>query len=66
MERASAWGEAKAKEKVDISKVNAEARERASTGAEARLREKDNDVQRAAAEARRGQVRHPMLQGMWQ
>ena len=26
VERASAWGEAKAKEKVDIAKVNAEAR----------------------------------------
>ena len=47
VERARAWAEAKAKYKAEISRVNAEAGERAMTEAEARVREKANAVQRA-------------------
>ena len=49
MERASVWDEAKAKEKADIARVNAEAMERARAKVEARVRGKNNAVQRAAA-----------------
>ena len=40
MERAREWVEAKAKEKVEIVRVNAEARERAREEAKAKVREK--------------------------
>ena len=42
------WDEAKAKERAEISRISAEAREKAE--AEARVRGKYNAVQRAAAE----------------
>ena len=44
MERAREWAESKAKKNVEITRVNAEARERAREEAKARLREKNNAV----------------------
>ena len=52
VERARAWIEYKATDNAEISRVNAEARERPSAESKATVRKKNNDVQRAAAEAR--------------
>ena len=46
MERARAWEESRTKEKADIVRINAEARERLRAEAEARVREKTNAVQK--------------------
>ena len=51
VERSRAWAEAKAKEKAEIARVNTEARDRAREEAKARVWEKNDAVQRAAAEA---------------
>ena len=51
VERARAWVKANAEDKVDITRVNAESRERARTEAKEIVREKTNDIQRVAAEA---------------
>ena len=51
MERARAWAEAKVKDKADISGVNTEAQETAREESKARVREKNNVVQRSASEA---------------
>ena len=65
VETARAWDEDKAKEKLEIVRFNINARGWARAKAEARVRETSNDVQRAAAEARRGQGRNSMLQVGW-
>ena len=54
VERERAWTEAKAKEKAEIARVDAEDRYRARLESKARVREKYNAVQRAVTEARRG------------
>ena len=51
MEWARVWAEAKSKEKAEIARIIAEDRERAREEVKARVREKDNAVQRAASEA---------------
>ena len=51
VERSRSWDEDKEKDKAEISRVNAEARERAGLEDKATVREKNNDVQRSAAEA---------------
>ena len=51
VERARAWVKSKAEDKVDITRVNAEYRERARTEAKERARDKTNAIQRVAAEA---------------
>ena len=50
VERARYWYEAKAKEKTEIARVNAEARERTRAEDNARVREKTNAVQMEASE----------------
>ena len=52
MERASAWGESKSKDKAEIARVNTEAMERAREKAKAIVKEKAISVQRANAETR--------------
>ena len=52
VERARASTESKTKDKAEISRVNDAARERLIAESKARVREKNNDVQRAASEAR--------------
>ena len=66
VEIARVYSEAKTKEKVDISRVNNEARGWERAKAKARVRDKSNAVQRAVAEARRGQGRNLMLKIGWQ
>ena len=51
-ERARTSTESKTKDKAEISRVNDAARERLIAESKARVREKNNDVQRAASEAR--------------
>ena len=63
MERARAWAEAKSKDNAEISRFNAEAREKERAEDKARVRKKSNSVQRAALEARRGRGRIQIIQG---
>ena len=51
VEMARDWDKAKEKEKSKIYRIDTEAREKADAKSEARIREKPNAVQRAAAEA---------------
>ena len=51
VESARSWTEYKAKDKVEISRVNTKARERPREKAKARVREKTNDVQKSVTEA---------------